>query len=98
MKRQEIEQLLADYANGQISPEDRQRLESLFEADAAFKQEADEMAAVWASLKAVEEFEQPSVAMDVQFYAMLQNSKPVEQPKQARVIQINTSHLKTVAA
>ncbi|MEO8887270.1 MAG: hypothetical protein ABI367_14485 [Mucilaginibacter sp.] len=95
MKREEIEQLLADYANGEISPENRQRLEKIFEQDANLKQEAEEMAVVWQELNGTEE---PSAAMDKQFYAMLQNERVDERSKGARVVQINASWIKAAAA
>ncbi|GAB2984445.1 hypothetical protein GCM10027049_22810 [Mucilaginibacter puniceus] len=95
MKREEIERLLADYANGDISPENRQQLEKLFEQDAKLKQEADEMMAALQGVDGLEEH--PSPAMDKQFYAMLQNVQ-VNEPKGARVIQINTLWIKTAAA
>jgi len=97
MKREEIEQLLAEYTNGEISPGNRQYLEKLFEQDAKLKREADKMAAAWQSLKDLEDGEQPGAEMDKQFYAMLQNVK-ADGPIDARIIQISTSHIKTAAA
>lgn len=97
MKREEIEQLLAEYTNGEISAVNKQRLEELFKHNATLKAEADEMAVVWQSFKDIADGEQPGAEMDKQFYAMLQNVKAGE-PKGARIIQISTAHIKTAAA
>ena len=97
MKREEIEQLLADYASGEISAADKQYLEELFKQDAKLKEEADELTAVWQSLNDIEEGERPGTGMDEQFYAMLQNAKADQQPA-GPIIQLNVSWLKTAAA
>ncbi len=95
MKREEIEQLLADYASGEISAINRQRLEELFKQDAALKEEADKMATVWQSLNEMEQ--QPGAEADKQFYAMLQNAK-ADQRQAGRVVQLNVGWLKAAAA
>lgn len=75
MKREEIEQLLAEYVSGKVSAPNRLVLENLFANDPALKQEADDMAALWQMMDntVVEENN------DEQFYDMLkaeQNTKP----------------------
>ncbi|MEO8885845.1 MAG: HEAT repeat domain-containing protein [Mucilaginibacter sp.] len=47
MKKEEIEQLLAEYVTGKISAQNRLLLENLLANDPALKQEADEMVALW---------------------------------------------------
>lgn len=71
MKREEIEQLLAEYASGKLSAQNRLVLENLFANDPTLKQEADEMLALWQMMDntVVEENN------DEQFYHMLQASK-----------------------
>ena len=97
MKREEIEQLLAEYVNGEISPANRQLLEKLFGEDLELKKEADEMLAAWQSLNALEESIQPLDTMDDQFYAMLQRAK-TDQRMADRVVSINKAWLQTAAA
>lgn len=97
MKRDEIEQLLAEYVNGEISPESRRQLEKLFGEDAELKREADEMLATWHSLTGLEENTQPGTDMDDQFYAMLQRAK-TDQRMVTRVISINKTWLQAAAA
>lgn len=94
MKKEEIEHLLADYASGEISANDKARLEEMFAKDPALKQEADEMEEVWQAIN--QPNHQPGKDMDNGFYAMLQNEK--EQQKGARVVKINLTWLKTAAA
>ena len=96
MKREEIEQLLADYASGEISLADKKYLKELFKQDAKLKEEADELTAVWQSLNKIEGGERPGTGMDEKFYAMLQNAKADQQPA-GRVIQLNVSLLRTTA-
>lgn len=97
MKREEIEQLLAEYVNGEISSANRQLLEKLFGEDAELKKEADEMLAVWQSLNGLEENIQPAAAMDDQFYAMLQRAK-TDHRMATRVVSINKIWLQAAAA
>ena len=97
MKREEIEQLLAEYVNGEISPANRRQLENLFGENPELKKEADEMLAAWLSLNALEENIQPDTAMDDQFYAMLQRAK-TDQRMNSNVITINKTWLQVVAA
>jgi len=97
MKREEIEQLLAEYVNGEITPPNRQQLEELFGEFPELKKEADEMLAAWQSLSRLEENVQPGTAMDDQFYAMLQRAK-TDQRQGARVISINKTWLQAAAA
>src|ERR1700761_4376177 len=97
MKREEIEHLLVDYANGEISPENRQYLEELFLSDPELEREANEMLALSQSLNKVEEQTKTGAGMDDNFYAMLQNAKTDTQHS-AKVIQLNVAWLKTAAA
>lgn len=97
MKREEIEQLLADYAGGEISAVDMERLEACFKNDPALKKEADELLVVWQALGNQAESQPMSNAPDEAFYHLLTTEKAAAQPK-GRVIQIHTAWLKTVAA
>ena len=97
MKREEIEQLLAEYVNGEITPPNRQQLEELFGEFPELKKEADEMLAAWQSLSRLEENVQPGTAMDDQFYAMLQRAK-TDQRMNSNVITINKTWLQVAAA
>ena len=97
MKREEIEQLLAEYVNGEISPANRRQLENLFGENPELKKEADEMLAAWLSLNALEENIQPDTAMDDQFYAMLQRAK-ADQRMATGVVSINKTWLQAAAA
>jgi|GEM_PF-1078285 len=98
MKREEIEQLLVDYANDDISAANRKRLEGLFETDAQLKEEAQEMVAAMRAFNRLEESSEPGAAMDGEFYAMLQNVKKEQQPIKRQAIVINISWLKIAAA
>ncbi len=71
MKREEIEQLLAEYVSGKISAKNRQVLEKLLANDPALKQEADDMLALWQMMDNTFIDENH----DEQFYDMLQASK-----------------------
>lgn len=83
MKREEIEQLIAEYVHGKISAPNRLVLENLFANDPALKQEADEMLALWQMMDntVVEENN------DEQFYDMLQDSK--QNDNSAKIIKLN---------
>ncbi len=98
MKREDIERLLVDYANDDISAEDRKFLEGLFETDAQLRQEAQEMLAAMQALNRLEESSAAGAAMDKSFYSMLQNAKKEQQPIKRRVVVINMSWLKAGAA
>jgi hypothetical protein len=97
MKREEIEQLLADYASGEISAADMQRLEACFRNDPALKKTADELLIVWQTLGNQAESQPMSDDADKAFYDLLATEKSAVQPK-GRVIQIRTTWLKTAAA
>lgn len=96
MKREEIEQLLAEYVNGEISLQNRQQLEKLFGDDPALKKEADEMLATWHLLTGLDDSTQPDAGMDDQFYAMLQRAK-TDRRMEAKVVTINKSWLQAAA-
>lgn len=71
MKREEIEQLLADYVKGELSETNKVMLEIMFTNDPALKQEANEMLALWQMMdNAVVEGNK-----DDEFYHMLQTEK-----------------------
>lgn len=76
MKREEIEQLLAEYVSGKISAPNRLVLENLFANDPALKQEADEMLALWQMMDntVVEENN------DERFYQMLKAEQNTTTP------------------
>jgi hypothetical protein len=77
MKREEIEHLLVEYINGEISAADTEELEELFKNDPNLKQEAEDMAKVWASMEKTERNTKSFHRMDTQFYSMLDGSKNV---------------------
>lgn len=97
MKREEIEQLLANYVSGEISAQNRQQLEELFMQDAELKKEADEMLSAWRLIDRMGESEQPGNDMDDQFYAMLQRAQ-TDQRMNGRVVTINKTWLQVAAA
>ncbi len=84
MKREEIEQLLAEYVNGKISAENKQLLENLFAKDAALKQEAADMLALWQMMDNTFADENK----DDEFYDMLAISKQKQHP--AKVIYLQS--------
>jgi len=97
MKREEIEQLLADYASGEISAMDMQRLEVCFANDPTLKKEAGELLTIWQALGIEAENQSVDQAPDQAFYALIATEKATLQPK-GRVIQISAVWLKSAAA
>lgn len=97
MKREEIEQLLADYVSGEISVQNRQQLQELFIQNSELKREADEMFEAWKMMDNMSENDEPGNDMDDQFYAMLQRAK-ADQRTGSRVIAFNKTWLQAAAA
>lgn len=92
MKREEIEQLLAEYVKGEISVENKRILENQFTNDPALKQQADEMLALWQMMDNTVVDENN----DAQFYNMLQTEK--QNARTTNIISLNKAWFYATAA
>lgn len=92
MKREEIEQLLAEYVKGEISVENKRILENQFTNDPALKQQADEMLALWQMMDNTVVDENN----DEQFYNMLQAEK--QNARTTNIISLNKAWFYATAA
>jgi len=97
MKREEIEQLLAGYASSQMSASDKERLNDLFEKDAALKKEADEMSEMWSHFDQAEATVSVSEKMNAALYQMLQMEKASLHNDNGRVVSIKRTWLNMAA-
>jgi len=97
MERAEIEQLLAEYATGEVSDEKKLRLSEMFLKDPFLKEEANTVAFAWEALNH-ETSQHATEKMDKQFYTMLQDVKAKNKLKPMPIIALKRSWLKLAIA
>ena len=90
---QELELLMMDYINNKMTPADRLEFEAMLATDADASQELAELRQMMALVEQRSEqgLPEPSVRMDEQFYAMLNQQVQQEQQEQEHTAETNNS-------